>query len=611
MVVNIIGVVILAGASLVAVASKLVSWSYGPFGLVVMLANIPYETLVKKLRLTRFRADLYVLIGGIALWSGWTGAWAGIIFALLYATVWAVALYADGQAVRSCPAVQDPRYIGAIPMPHPRIILVVEGPVWSWGRVCDLGDWPCGRKASFNLIVLNPTIIEPQTPMLLSLDVNSHCLDITGLPAHETIMPEPGAFIKFPFSIEAKHLTERPEMISLSLSFGGVRINKQLKVRSVFDPAQFNVGNVIINRWQGGALAGFAWRGDMDMYDPATFQSVKGLRRAFELCRRFRIPSTMFLSGRLSLDKKEHQVFHEHLGVDRKTREIDDFITFMREETTMGGKIDFPYETPTPYAVEVGNHMYLHYGTHAAMAEENGWKNRARMLAGRYAWQSEEEGSMGEQRDNAIKNAQIIEQTLGIKVKTWGVPGRDYDEYTPQAVESSGMEVGSDTNASAFTNVLRLPPPHHPTGCTHLVELTKKYPGDSDNIFKIAMLKYWLWLATVRRSTFIFMAHHHLLAYEGKACEGMTESFFRFVLERGGYYISTLYGLGTYWERVLCPEHRCVHTRMEADQKISITNSGSNPLEKIPVEIHFQRGKHMVLIVDLPAKQELSVSLLQ
>ena len=47
----------------------------------------------------------------------------------------------------------------------------------------------------------------------------------------------------------------------------------------------------------------------MDLYDPATFQSVEGLRWVLDLCARFRVASTMFLSGRLSVDKAEHKKF--------------------------------------------------------------------------------------------------------------------------------------------------------------------------------------------------------------------------------------------------------------------------------------------------------------
>lgn len=600
----------LAGLSLIAVASKLVESSYGPFGLLVMLANVPYETLVKKFRVQRITADGMALVAISAGWWALAGPAAGLVFALVFSGAWAYALHVDGQAVRSNPAEGDKRHIGAIPMPHPRIIAMVQGPVWSWGRVCDLGDWPTGRVGQYELLVLNPTVLEPQVPMTIQLRSDSDRVAVAGIPAGEVATPAPGGFIRVPFSLTVGAVEGGAIDLALTVAVGTFRVEKRLRIRSVFDLSRNGMRSAEINRWKGGALAGFAWRGDMDLYDPSTFQSVAGLRWVLDLCARFRVASTMFLSGRLSLDKEEHRKLCRHLEVDRKTEEIDGFARFMREEVTIEHKLDFPYETPRRYALELGNHMYLHYGTHAAMAEENGWKNRARMLAGRYSWQTAEEGSFAEQRDNARKNVEVIREALGVQVKTWGVPGRDYDEETPRAVEASGMEVGSDTNASGFTNVLRLPPPHHPKGCERLVELTKKYPGDPDNVFKLAMLKYWLWLAGVRRTVFIYMAHHHLLRYEGMACTGMTETFLRFVMERGGgmYYITTLYGLGKYWDDVLCPRHRCVQVQMIGGRELEVANRGGTPMEGIPVEVRFAGGRRMVVLADVPAAGTTRVS---
>ena len=611
MIITIIVASILLVLSVMVLVSKLVESSYGPFGLLVMLANVPYETLTKKFRIQRITADALALV---VISSGWwmlSGAVAAVIFAMLFSLAWAYALHLDGQAVRSTPGEEDKRFIGQIPMPHPRIIVMLNGPVWSWGRVCDLGDWPAGRVVKYELIVLNPTVIEPQLPMSIKLlSAPDKRITIEGIAEGAVSAPAPGGVVRIAFSLTSKELSDKPIDIALAVAVGTFQVEKRLRIRSVFDLAKSGISKVDINRWQGGALAGFAWRGDMDLYDPATFQSVEGLRWVLDLCARFRIASTLFLSGRLSLDKPEHKKFCDYLGVDRKTEEIDEFIRFMKEEVTIGHKLDFPYTTPHRYALELGNHMYLHYGTHAAMAEENGWKNRSRMLAGRYSWQSTEEGSFAEQRDNALKNVEVIKNTIGFQVKTWGVPGRDYDEATPRAVEASGMAVGSDTNASGFTNVLRLPPPHHPKGCDRLVELTKKYPGDPDNVFKLAMLKYWLWLAAIRRSTFVYMAHHHLLRYEGMACTGMTETFLRFVMERGGgmYYISTLYGLGSYWEKVLCPLHRCVAAKIINKREVQVINSGDTLIESIPVEVRFSDGKRMVVLADLPATGSINVS---
>ncbi|MCK4245427.1 MAG: hypothetical protein KAX20_07370, partial [Candidatus Omnitrophica bacterium] len=204
----------------------------------------------------------------------------------------------------------------------------------------------------------------------------------------------------------------------------------------------------------------------------------------------------------------------------------------------------------------------------------------------------------------------VIEEKLGFRVRSWGVPGREYDEFTARAVEAAGMDVGSNTNASAFTNVLRLPPPHHPKGCERLVELTQKYPGDPDNAYKIAMLKYWIGLALRKQQSFIYMTHHHALRYQGISCLNLTEEILRHIIQdyKGNFYISTIYGLGEYWDRVLCPKHRWVSATHNGGA-IEISNNGKETLEGIPVEIAFSSGKKLLVLADLPPQKTTSVFL--
>jgi hypothetical protein len=231
---------------------------------------------------------------------------------------------------------------------------------------------------------------------------------------------------------------------------------------------------------------------------------------------------------------------------------------------------------------------------------------------GHYPWQSEEKGSFAEQRDNALHNVKTIQEKLGVEVRSWGVPGRVYDSETPRAVEAAGTEVASDTDASAWTNVMELPPPHHPKGTERLVELTKKYPGDPDNAYKVATLKYWMGLARRTRRVFLFMAHHHLLRYEGIAGTHCAEAILRYAIEdcKGDFFISTVTGIGRYWDRVLCPQHRWVATTLE-ESTLVVSNKGNEPLNSVPVEITFSENKQLLVLVDIPPESTVRVPLKQ
>lgn len=115
-----------------------------------------------------------------------------------------------------------------------------------------------------------------------------------------------------------------------------------------------------------GARGAFVWRGDHDLYDPGTLQCATGLRRALGLAARFRMPTSVMLSARLSLVREEHEAFCRQFGWERHSEEIPAFIRFWREEVDTALEQEFPTRAERPLAAGIGNHCYLHYGTHAA-----------------------------------------------------------------------------------------------------------------------------------------------------------------------------------------------------------------------------------------------------
>lgn len=613
--------VLLTSLSLVAIFSKLLFLAPTRYGVLVMAANVFYETLAKKLGWQRWHVDAAALLFLPPAWWLLHGLSPAFLFALTFSCAWAYALNENIRMLIGKPGEQDRRFgrgsvdrrIGGwVPLPNPKLVLILRGPVWNRGGVYDLGDWPLGHSEEYQVLVLNPTILRPSLPLVYELSGGQGQFETTWLYEPPSQAPLPGEIVSGKFRLRALQCSSQPIQLLLTIGCGDYRLCEILKIRSVFDPASTVIKHVAINRWKGGARAGFAWRGDMDMYDPTTFQSEQGLRHTLELCHRWRVASSMYLSGRLSLNKNEHEVFCRYLGVDRDTDGIDRFIRFLKEEVSIDFIIDFPYNTPKKYALELGNHMYLHYDTHAAMDPANNWKNMAWIGDGKYPWQSGESGSYAEQRDNALYNVQIINETLGVTVRSWGVPGRCFDRYTARAVEAAGMEVASDSDASAWTNVMKLPAPHHPEGTERLVELTKKYPGDPDNIYKLAMLKYWMGVARRTRRAFIFMAHQHLLQHEGIAGTQATEHLLRHAIAfcKGDFYISTVYGLGWYWDRVLCPKHRKVIVKVRNAHSLEIQNIGPEFLDSVPLEVHFRNGKHLLVLVSLDPNSTQVIDLL-
>ncbi|HOI54743.1 MAG TPA: hypothetical protein PLP01_05805 [Phycisphaerae bacterium] len=575
-------------------------------GWFMMMANLVYELLFKKFRWSRWRIDA-VLLAVVAVGWAWLTPWyaAGAV-TLLCALAWASTLRTDTRWRTGEMARQDHRQIGRVPLPIPRMIVQIRGPILSRGKVHDLGHWPQGHEAAFEVVVLNPSMVVPQLPMSIEVRAEGGLEAIVEEP-FDGRAPDPEQVARLPFRLRAAP-GGGAGTATVRVVHGDLVIQQTLRLGGT-TAAGATVAKAEIRRWKGGARAAFGWRGDHDLYDPATFQSVKGLQVALGLSRRFRIPSSMYLSGRLSLIQDEHRAFCEHFGWDRRTEEIPDFIRFMKEDVHLASEMDWPFFCERPYFVELGNHMYLHLHTHAAADPGNQWGHRAWIGSGTYPWQGEAKDSFSEQRDNCRKNTEVIEQILGFHVRSWGIPGRCFDENTSAALEAAGIEVASDSDASAWRNVVSLVPPHHPKGCTHMAEINKKQPGDPSNSYKIAMLKYWAHANRRAGSTMLFMAHHHLLQHEGSSCYHLTEEYFRYVLSEcyGDFYVTTVTGMGMYWKRVLSPKTRCVNVESDA-RSVRVTNSGTVALDALPLEIEMSDGARYMTLVDVPANGQTTVA---
>jgi len=597
---------VVGGLTLIFLLSK--SFFLAPYrvGWLMMMANLIYELLYKKFRWQRWAIDAVALIIIAAGWTWLAGSWIGAGLTILCALAWGWTLLIDIRWRTGEIARQDSRYIGRAPLPIPRMIVQVRGPVLSRGKVHDLGYWPEGHEDRFELVVLNPSLVVPQWPLSVDISSNSESVAVAVKGEFNNKAPDPGEYVKVDFRLTAQRFGSGAT-VTVRVEHGDLVVMRTLRIRGILASGG-KVRTAEIRRWKGGPRAAFGWRGDHDLYDPATFQSAKGLQVALGLSRRFRLPSTVYLSGRLSLIEEEHRKFCEHFGWNRRTEDIPGFIQFMKEKVHLQCEMDWLFDCERPYYVELGNHMYLHLHTHAAADPGNQWKHRAWIGDGKYPWQGKETDSFSEQRDNCRTNTEVIEKLIGFTVRSWGIPGRAFDQNTPAALEAAGIEVASDSDASAWRNVVCLVPPHHPKGCRHLVEITKKYPGDPSDACKIAMLRYWAHANRRAGSTMLFMAHHHLLQYEGSSCYHLTEEYFRYILSDcyGDFYVGTVSAMGMYWKRVLSPRTKCVTVENDGDS-VRVTNSGDVNLDALPLEVELGGGRRYMTLVDVPAGETTTV----
>jgi len=399
-----------------------------------------------------------------------------------------------------------------------------------------------------------------------------------------------------------------PGRITITVEWGHFEEVIGIDYDAAIPAHNLRIKEAIVRRYPGGCRSAFAWRGDMDLYDESTLQSIEGLEVTFGLAARYRIPQTMYLSTRLSLDQKAAEEWANHYGVQRGAGEIPRFVEWMRNHVDLRHESQYPFQSDKRFVVELGNHGHLHYGTDTSGAPENGWNSRSKIGAGKYPWLGDERSSLAEQRDNALEPRRWCERLFNFTPKSWAMPDRTNDRYTAAAMEAAGCEVLSDSNVRTHHNVLLQPPPHHPKGTT-AVELTKRYPGDPQHIFHVAMNHFWIHRAHRKGIPVIFMCHQHMRQFDGYACTRFTEYTLRYVLSRfhGDLHINTVYGIGKYWREVLSPKTKRVSVEVKGGTVRVINRSDFN-LVDMPVDVTLTNGARCALLVNLAAGAEKTIS---
>ncbi len=592
-------------------------WFLAPtrFGWLFYYPNLVGDFLARRLDLPRVAGDLS--LAGIAvcliLIDCDQGLAYGLALALLLTGLELCGQRLDRKYLTGSWAIPDIRWrptklgqdeiqlpAGAVPNPnrHPLLTVSLHGPFTARSPRYDLGTLHFGRNVSILVTIGNHSVVPAQVPLTIAIESSGPIRIETPLSWTGPIL-KTGEVARHELQIHAEGAGSMA-MVRIQVACGSFSTAQSIHMR--FHAQPLNVQSACITRYPGASKSAFAWRGDMDHYDTVTFQSIAGLREAFGLAARYRMPQTMYLSSRLTVVPAETEAFYGHYGVERGQAEVGAFIRWVQEFVDLQHRSSYPFESAKPYLIELGNHMHLHYGTDAAADAGNDWCRGAGIGAGVYPWQEERLDSFTEQRDNALRARKIFEQLFRFTPKSWAMPDSTRDAQTPRAVEAAGCEVLSDSDARHVDNVVFQPSPHHPTD-SRAVELTKRYPGDPETYVHATMIVYWLHRAWRRGIPVVFMCHQHMRQFAGTACTRFTEYVLRYVLERfnGDLHINTVYGIGAYWNAVFSPVNRCILVQQSGNE-IHVENNGNIDFESVPVDVVYQGGGRATMLVDLPAR---------
>lgn len=608
----------IAGCALLALvaASRLLFLARWPAGWAMYLPNVLLETLERKLAMSRWIIEA-AMVAAACLLIGFGTCMAAPALGVLVAYLLLVGqnLLKERRIINAVHGAQESAGLrggsgsgSAYPGPalHPALSLNLEGPFVRRLPAYDLGVLSSGAPVRITLLVGNHTRAPGQTPLRIAVQVPEgwRCE-----PAPECEFPPlgTGEVRRTEWSLTpADGAAAGVVHVRVSAS----RFDRSIEIRHAgarrWNPAE--VASAAITRYPGARRAAFSLRGDMDLYDLASFQSIDGLEDAFGLSARYAVAQTMYLSTRLSLDQEASEEWAGHYGVSRGAKQIPDFVEWMKEKVELRHEAPYPVTSARPFVIELGNHGHLHYDTDASGAPGNNWKAGARPGEGAYPWQGADRSSFGDQLDNIHEAARWTERHFGYVPRSWAKPGRGNDRFTPAAVEASGCEVASGSDIGPRDNVLRQPPPHHPAG-TRIVELTSRYPSDPRHVQHAAMLEFWINRGLRLGFPVVVLVHQHMRQFDGLVCARITEHLLEMVVNRfnGDFYIDTVYGVGRYWLDVLGSGSRAVHIEV-TEAGVRLRNSGPRRLAGLPLDIRLRDGGTTTRLVDLMPGETVVVS---
>ena len=565
----------------------------GRSGWAMYLANVAWEIFPKKLGIGRFKLEALAAVSGLVLLG------AGGV-------PWGVAA-AAGAVLLGLEAVNRRRTARLVHGPfYHDLILTLEGPFVARRPGYDLGVRCVGLPFEIGLVVSNPSLNQTRSGLNVRLGVPE---DWKRGAIAESCVAEitPGACAQVAWTLCPRE-RRAGGVVEVVVEGNGFRQRIRIHHAGCRPPAECRVREARIVRYPGGRRSAFMWRGDMDLYDQLTFQSIEGLEAALGLSARYALAQTMYLSTRLSLDEVAARAWAEHDGRGHGAEEIPAFIEWMKTQVALRHVAPYPaVGDGKPYVLELGNHGHLHYDTAAAAAPENGWTSHARMGAGRYPWMGDDASSLGEQRDNILEAARWCERCFGFVPRSWAKPGRCNDADTARAAEAAGCEVLSGSDIRARDNVLFQPPPHHPGG-TRAVELTSRHPCDPQHILHWAMVRFWLHRSARRGIPMVFMCHQHMRQWEGPACMRFTEEILRSALAdfHGEFFVDTVFGAGKYWREVLSPATRTATVSL-AGNRLVVENAGDMDFERVPVDLDLAGGGRMTVLASVRAGRKTEI----
>ena len=269
---------ILGSGSLAVVAiSRFFFLARWRVGWAMYLCNVVWEFAAKRVHIGRF-------------WLESAAALIGLVLLLFSGTVWGVVVAIGSllllieivnrrwERTLLTTAYTQLNLAGPAPSANPELIVTLEAPFIERKPRYRLGVLWVGLPFDLEVVVGNHSIVPTQTPVNIRISAPSSWIAV------EDVARSLGAISSG--SVARSSWTLCPDRchgvgnFEITLDWGGSSLRIPIEYDGCHLGCDAAIDRAVITRYPGGRRSAFAWRGDMDLYDTSTLQSIEGLEGA-------------------------------------------------------------------------------------------------------------------------------------------------------------------------------------------------------------------------------------------------------------------------------------------------------------------------------------------
>jgi hypothetical protein len=397
-----------------------------------------------------------------------------------------------------------------------------------------------------------------------------------------------------------------------------------LKINSIVEyTPDLRVIEIKPKGWKYGKEAAVCWRADFCYLHPKKGMRVETLQQAYRLSRKYGIPMTLFISGRLSLDFEEYMDLIRHYKFYEEEYATAEFIKF-NEYIKSLPKCQINEYPNFKGAIAIGSHSYLHQGGFIGATKSNNWNEKWKLVEGEKRWLTSialkygltenEINQLTFHQLNELINIRLLYKVLGVTPQSWSAPRNETIHNLALELERIGIIYTSEADnypRISKTFFPRRPEsgpcfPYHPSGCRTLIESRCVInPCDPVSVHDLFSLYKTLKYSIKNGYQACILIHPHLMVHKNRNGPKLVERLFQKICEDLDHlWVATHEAILEYWELTKCEIHSALRYDLENNL---VKNVSNKKIENVSLYIRLNTGEELIRTLSIEPQETINI----